>query len=54
MPWTETTPMGERMRLVADWERGWYTMAELCERYGVSRTGYMDRPVRAGGGRGIA
>src|SRR3989304_4768537 len=41
MPWTETAPMKERMRFVTDWERGLYSMVELCERYGVSRkTGY--------------
>src|SRR5262245_55150792 len=41
MPWTETAPMQERMRFVTDWERGWYSMLELCEGYGVSRkTGY--------------
>ena len=46
MPWTETEPMKERMRFVADAERGLYAMAELCERYGISRrTGYkwLDR-----------
>ena len=33
--------MKERMRFVTDWERGLYSMVELCERYGVSRkTGY--------------
>ena len=38
--------MKERMRFVADAERGLYTMSELCERYGISRrTGYkwLDR-----------
>lgn len=41
MPWTETEPMKERMRFVADVERGLYSMTELCERYGISRrTGY--------------
>ena len=41
MPWTETEPMKERMRFVADVERGLYSMSELCERYGISRrTGY--------------
>ena len=38
MPWTETEPMKERMRFVADAERGRYTMSELCERYGISPT----------------
>jgi transposase InsO family protein len=33
--------MKERMRFIADWERGLYSMTELCQRYGVSRkTGY--------------
>ena len=41
MPWTETAPMKERVRFVTDWERGLYSMTELCARYGVSRkTGY--------------
>jgi putative transposase len=51
MPWTETAPMKERMRFATDWERGLYTMVELCERYGVSRkTGYkwVERYEREG------
>ena len=41
MPWTETEPMKERMRFVAEAERGLYSMSELCARYGISRrTGY--------------
>jgi putative transposase len=44
MPWEETEPMKERMRFVADAERGLYSMTELCERYGISRrTGYKWR-----------
>ena len=46
MPWMETEPMKERMRFVAEVERGLYSMSELCERYGISRrTGYkwLDR-----------
>lgn len=46
MPWAETEPMKERMRFVADAERGLYSMTELCGRYGISRrTGYkwLDR-----------
>ena len=46
MPWTETEPMKERMRFIADAERGLYSMSELYERYGISRrTGYkwLDR-----------
>lgn len=41
MPWTETEPMKERMRFVAEAEHGLYSMSELCARYGISRrTGY--------------
>jgi transposase-like protein len=46
VPWTETEPMKERMRFVADAERGLYSMSDLCERYDIShRTGYkwLDR-----------
>jgi putative transposase len=37
MPWTETEPMKERMRFVAEAERGLYSMSELCARYGICR-----------------
>lgn len=43
--------MKERMRFVTDWEREFYSMVELCERYGVSRkTGYkwVERYEREG------
>src|SRR5262245_55257063 len=46
MPWAETEPMKERMRFVADAERGLYSITELCGHYGISRrTGYkwLDR-----------
>lgn len=43
MPWAETEPMKERMRFVADAERGLYSMTELCGRYGISRrTGFTE------------
>ena len=38
MPWIETAKMRERMRLVLDAEGDLFTMTELCERYGISRT----------------
>ena len=38
MPWSETTPMTERVRFIADLESTLYTMTELCDRYGISRT----------------
>ena len=41
MAWTETEPMKERMRFVAEAERGLYSMSERCARYSISRrTGY--------------
>src|SRR5688500_16424605 len=41
MPWSETTPMDERLQFVADVRRAREEMAVLCRRYGVSRkTGY--------------
>src|SRR5688572_7504029 len=46
MPWTKTEPMKERLRFVADADRAWYAMAELCARYDISRrTGHkwLDR-----------
>jgi hypothetical protein len=48
MPWSETTKMRERMRLVLDAEGDLFTMTELCERYGISRT----RSTGASGGSG--
>jgi len=38
MPWSETTPMTERVRFIADLESTLYTMTELCRCYGISRT----------------
>jgi putative transposase len=41
MPWNETTKMRERVRFIGDFEREFFSMTELCERYGISRvTGY--------------
>jgi len=41
MPWTETRPVIEREKFVADARSGHWTMTELCAHYGVSRkTGY--------------
>ena len=41
MPWSETTPMDERLQFVADVRREREDMAVLCRRYGISRkTGY--------------
>jgi putative transposase len=41
MPWKCTDPVNERLRFIAKAQEGLYEMAELCERFGVSRqTGY--------------
>lgn len=41
MPWTETTPMRERIRFWRDYQRGIFRFNELCESHGISRkSGY--------------
>ncbi len=41
MPWKETGPMQERLRFLAHYLTGEYTMVELSEHFGISRkTGY--------------
>ena len=52
MPWLETAPMEQRTRFIDDWQRGLYTMTELCARYNVIRkTGYKWLARFDGGGR---
>ena len=51
MPWRERSPMDERVQFISDYRRQFFTMTELCERYGVSRkTGYalLERYEREG------
>lgn len=41
MPWNQTDPVRERLRFVALYEEGLYSMATLCARFAISRqTGY--------------
>lgn len=41
MPWRETSPMDQRLRFIADYEKRLFSVSELCARFGVSRkTGY--------------
>ena len=41
MPWSETSPMDQRMQFIADYCQEFFSTTELCERYGISRkTGY--------------
>jgi transposase InsO family protein len=37
MPWKETRPMDERLRMITEWLCGQYTVTELAVMYGVSR-----------------
>lgn len=51
MPWSETSPMDQRIQFIADFLRESLPVTELCELYGVSRkTGYkwIERYLRAG------
>ena len=51
MPWSQTSPMDQRIQFIADYLREGLSMSELCTLYGVSRkTGYkwIDRYVRHG------
>ena len=42
MPWSSTSPMDQRVRFIADYQRRFFSLAELCRRFGVSRkTAYM-------------
>ena len=38
MPWTETSPLDQRERCLAEPRRGMYTMQALCSRSAISRT----------------
>ena len=41
MPWNQTDPVNERLKFIAAWQEGLYSMTELCERFRISRdTGY--------------
>ena len=41
MPWSETTPMTQRLEFIRDYETELFTMTELATQYGISRkTGY--------------
>lgn len=37
MPWNETCPMNERLKLIARIQEGEWSMTQLCEQFGVSR-----------------
>ena len=37
MPWKETSAMGQKIQLIADWLSGDYRKSELSDVYGISR-----------------
>ena len=38
MPWEEVKPMEQRLRFILDYQHGYFSVAELCNRFGISRT----------------
>src|SRR5215470_5212239 len=53
MPFKETCRMEERVRMLADYASGNWTVSELCRRYGVSRdTFYEWRKRKTSGAEG--
>ncbi len=41
MPWREETPMDQKLRFIGDYLSKYFSITELCERFGISRkTGY--------------
>lgn len=41
MPWREESPMDQKLRFIGDYLNNYFSVTELCERYGISRkTGY--------------
>lgn len=38
MPWRESSPMEQRMQFVSEYDTGLFSMTELAEQYGISRT----------------
>ena len=37
MPWQETSLMDQRVRFIADYQRGVFDVADLARRFGISR-----------------
>jgi hypothetical protein len=37
MPWQETLLMDQRVQFIADYQRGFFDLADLARRYGISR-----------------
>jgi transposase InsO family protein len=50
MPFKETCRMEERVRMLADYDTGNWSVLELCRRYGVCRDTFYEWRKRRGGG----
>lgn len=51
MPWSQTSPMDQKVQFIADYMRSLLSVSELCDLYGISRkTGYkwIDRYIQNG------
>ena len=51
MPWSQTSPMDQKLQFIAECLREVFSISELCERFGISRkTGYkwIERYLRHG------
>jgi putative transposase len=51
MPWSQTSPMDQRTKFIADYLRELLSVTELCDLYGISRkTAYkwIERYLREG------
>jgi transposase-like protein len=56
MPWLETAPVEQRRQFAEDYQEAFYSMSELCARYGISRKtvyGWLEL-FADGGRRGLA
>ena len=38
MPWSRTSPMDQKIRFIADHQRQFFSLPELCGRFGISRS----------------
>ncbi len=38
MPWKEVKPMNQKLRFISDYLNGYFSITELCSRFGISRT----------------
>ena len=36
MPWKEVKPMDQKLRFISDYLNGYFSITELCSRFGIS------------------